>query len=423
MAESVRSTPENSFPKFDSRKVKLISPRMNFWDGWFVTDINGDIASVNGYKIMIGLGQILHRKSNARLVYFYSRDGENYTEGGILFTSPLVRNPKEWSGSTILRSDGTLQTFYTIVQSYQTREGRQNHQRIATAIQSVSTSTNSLVIGSPIFHEVLFEPDGKLYQSLEQARELEKKMPTHHDWSRGDALNNNFCFRDPKFVFDKSKNKAYLLFEANTGPQSGHPENVVKSRYLGKMTFFYRPTPDALKANGCVGVAELHMDSAPLLHLTKASLLPPIMTTNLVTDEIERINAIKHDKYWYLFCNTHTNKWAFNNDNLMNRDIMLGFRSSNLMGPYEPLNGNGVVIQQHSPGPRQTAVQQNRQRVYSWLLSTDMTVTSYADYGTNGYGFLVKQRTVAPTVILKIEGLRTKITKLIHDVKPAGKKR
>lgn len=419
MAESIRTTPETAFPKFDSRKVKLISRKIDFWDGWFVTDIHGNIANVGGYKVMIGLGRLLAHSAHPRLVYFYSRDDEHYYEGGPLFPTPLVHDAKEWSGSTILRPDGMLQTFYTVVNSYQTRTGRQNHQRIATAIQPVHTDNRSLRFGNPVFHDVMFAPDGKLYQSLEQARTLEEQMPTRSDWNRGNALNNNFCFRDPKFVFDEDENKAYLLFEANTGPRSDHPENVVKSEYVGGSISYYRPTPDALKANGCVAVAELQMDNVGTRHLTRATLLPPLLTTNLVTDEIERINAIKLDNYWYLFCVTHTNKWAFNTSTLTNRDIMLGFRSRNLMGPYEPLNGNGVVIQQHTPGRRQTALHQNKQRVYSWLLLSDMTVTSYADFGTNQYGRLIKQRTVAPSVALKIDGLRTKITKVIHNVNPA----
>lgn len=419
MAESVRSTSETMFPRFDSRKVKLISRRMDFWDGWFVTDVHGNIANVGGYKVMVGLGRLLSSSSHPRLVYFYSRDDDHYVEGGPLLPTPLIKDAKEWSGSTILRPDGTLQTFYTIVNTFYNRTGRQNHQRIATAIQKVHADSRGLRFSAPTFHDILFGPDGKYYQTIDQAWALEEKMPTRNDWNRGSALNNNFCFRDPKFVFDEDENKAYLLFEANTGPRSGDPENTVKAEYVGGPTSRYQATADALKANGCVGVAELHMDNVGVRHLTRANLLPPLLTTNLVTDEIERINAVKYDNYWYLFCVTHTNKWAFNNPSLMNRDIMLGFRSRHLMGPYEPLNGNGVVVQQYSPGKRQTAVHQNRQRVYSWLLLSDMTITSYADYGTNQNGQLIKQRTVAPSVALKIDGLRTKITKVLYNVNPA----
>lgn len=420
MAESVHSTPETNFPSFDSRKVNLISPKLDFWDAWFVTDINGDIADVGGYKVMVGLGRRIDDQSHPRLVYFYSRDNSHYVEGGPLLPAPLMKDAKEWSGSTILRPDGKLQTFYTVVNTFYNRTGRQNHQRIATAIQNVQANTKGLRFSAPIFHEVLFAPDGKLYQSIEQAWEAEEKSPTRGNWARGNALNNNFCFRDPKFVFDSDNNKAYLLFEANTGPRSSDPEGQVKADYIGGPTSSFRPTPDALKANGCIGVAELTMDRAGgTRHLTRATLRPPMLTTNLVTDEIERINAIKYDGYWYLFCVTHTNKWAFNIPELVNRDVMLGFRSRTLFGNYEPLNENGVVVQQYSPGRRQTAVHQNKQRVYSWLLLSDMTVTSYADYGTNASGQLVKQRTIAPSIVLKIDGLQTKITKVLYNILPA----
>ena len=84
----------------------------------------------------------------------------------------------------------------------------------------------------------------------------------------------------------------------------------------------YIPTPDDLKANGCVGVLELTNAD-----YTLGSFCHPWLTGNLVADEIERINVFHHQGHIDLFVVAHGDQCALlsSKPDLLNWDFMLGF--------------------------------------------------------------------------------------------------
>lgn len=420
-AGSIKATKSNTFPEFDNAKVRALVPDMDVWDNWLVLDEYGNVADVCGFTVLIALGQPLDHSYASKVVYFYSKDDEHYVYGGHMFPERLVAGAEEWSGSTILRRDGLLQTFYTVTSGRTVNGMWESYQRIATAIQNVmlcvdtNTNEDALVLEAPLAHNIILQPDGQLYQTPAQSNEMEAKHPNLHNRPAGNDQPNNCCFRDPKFFRDPASGMAYLLFEANTG-SAICPENQVKPEYISsnpKAASKYTATIDALKANGCVGMAVLRDHQ-----FRQAQFLPPILTSNLVTDEIERVNVIFRDGSYYLYFVSHTNKMAFDGDDMVNRDLLLGFRSRTLTGPYTPLNGNGVVLQQKSPGAMYQGQDTNPQYVYSWLVLPDDTVLSYANFGANAKGEVKKIRTAGPTVTLDIKGGRTQVTGLIYDIQP-----
>lgn len=400
----------NTFPEFDIEKIKPFMEGFDIWDSWFALDENGELASIEGFRVLCALGLKKADDSNiARINYFYSKDGHSFVSGGLLFPHRLFSDIQEWSGSTLLRSDGSVQTFYTTAMGY-IRDGVwQTFQRLATAIQRPVVKEGVLTFSAPQYHDLLLEPDGHFYQNVDQAVDNELRMPTLHNRSYGNDQINNLCFRDPFFFRDPATQKNYLLFEANTGP-ANDAEGTVRRNYIGNDNFDpdYRPTVDDLKANGCVGIAEFTDDQ-----YTKLTMMPPLLTANLITDEIERITVIARDCSYYLFCVTHGNKMTILDDTFINRDMLMGFKAPSLFGPYTPLNGSGVVIQQKSEGAMYTGQANNQQYVYSWNVLPDLSVLSYANYSYSATeGKLTTTKTVGPRVQLSIQGSQTEITNL-----------
>ena len=441
------------FPHFDPQHVKVLMPGYDVWDNWYVLDEHNQIADVQGFRVLVALAASTDSFDETNLYYFYSRDGVHYHAGGKVFTTPLQSGTQEWSGSTILRDDGTLQTFYTVVKESGDYSGRgqrrpqgsqgmptgmppqtdgngdgaaqaptgqapgqqgqmsmmQNDQRLATAVQDVIVIGNRLSLAEPRYHAILAVPDGQYYQTMTQASERETLFPTSS--VTGSTQSNNFCFRDPHFFKDPADGRSYLLFEANTG-SAVCPEGSVKREYIGNATFEpdYTPTPDELKANGCIGIAELTNDG-----YTAVRFMPPLLTSNLVTDEIERVNLLKVKDDYYLFCIGRVSKMAMSCEALERSTFMLGFRSRALTGPYTPLNRHGVVIRQQSFSSDMMN-SADTQSVYSFLLQPDLTVLTYAQYSTDTNGTLQKIRSAGPTLKLNIKGSRTQVGEVIYNI-------
>lgn len=413
-------TPETTFPKFDITQIKALSSDMNIWDTWMVLDESGNIAKVRGFNVLIALG---HHSGvdNPRLVYFYTSDNLHYHFGGDLLPERLVKGCQEWSGCSILRRDGRLQTFYTISQHADDSSVDGNYQRIATAIQAPWKRTGQsghleLLFDRPSEHKIIMEPDGRYYQTFDQMVRGESQYPNQHDVSKGSDRNNNFCFRDPCFFRDPKTGAPYLLFEANTGseyyPEGDWQPECVSDDFTSTMR--RRPTTNELKANGCVGMARLED-----YEYTEARMLPPLLTSSLATDEIERINLMYIDDYYYLFFTTRGAMMSTTNPDLMHRNMMIGFRSQTLRGGYKPLNGNGVVIQQHVNASNIQLPLDDPQYVYSWFLLPNSRVLTYAWHATNDAGETYVKFTAGPSAVLAIEGDRTYVTGVDYNIQPA----
>ena len=438
-ARQISPRPENSVPPFDTYKIKTLMPGYHVWDSWFALTEEGQVAKIEGFILLFALVCPLSATDEVnnpyhprqgdlreRIAYFYSDDGVHYHVGGFLFARPVYDDIREWSGSTILRDDGRLQTFYTIARGQNIAGVWQTEQRMATAIQTMALATGSggrcLVVSSTDYHALLKEPDGLLYENPEQSAERESTYATRHRIDSGDDQYDNFCFRDPKFIKDPATGRTYLLFEANTGP-AFCPAGSVRRAFIGHKDYHidYVPTPDDLKANGCVGVMELTNSD-----YTYGSFCHPWLTSNLVTDEIERINVVCHQGHIYLFVVAHGDKCTLlsHQPDLMNRDFMLGFRAKSLFAELEPMNGSGVVLQQKSLGPMYTGQKENKQYVYSWLIvpglrAGELDCISYANYSTDRQGQCQPVKSAGPILTLQIKGLNSRIVDQRYGILPA----
>lgn len=421
-AAKIKATESNTFPPIDVGKLTALLDDSHVWDNWMVLDEDGLPADLHGFRVIIALirPNTLDQGAGEKIGYFFSSDKVHYEFGGFLFDVPVFSDVREWSGSTFVRDrDGFVQTFYTISTACNYLNVWQTKQRFATAIQEFDVKNGKLKIIDTKYHEFFKEPDGVKYETAEQASEKELHFPTAHSRAFGSDQTENHCFRDPKFYRDPKTGKAYVIFEGNTGPDA-FPSGVVDRQYVGTEGV-YQPSSDELKANGCVGVIELTNDD-----YTFGVFRDPWLTTNLVTDEIERINVVYHQGHTYLFVVGHGNKFtAVNkNEDLTNRDFMLGFRADTFLGKLTPMNESGVVVQQKSLGAPYAGQMQNQQYVYSWLLVPTETTAddnvfdclSYANYSVNSKGETTLTMTAGPTISVKINGLKSEIVGLKYNI-------
>lgn len=429
-ASKIKQTATNTVPPFDPSKIKALMPEYQSWDNWIMLNEAGFVAQVLGFYVVIALvrPRTADFSAGERIAYFYSKDGEHYHVGGFLFEDTLYKDLREWSGSTILRDDGKMQTFYTVSYGAEVNGAWQTVQRFATAIQKPYVEDGKLKFATE--HHALLggacEPDGQLYETPAQASAREVKNPTRHSRYAGSDQTENNCFRDPCFFRDAKTGKRFLVFEGNTGP-AFHRAGVIRDEYIGSKGLSkegFEPTEDMLKANGCVGIIELTNDD-----YTFGTFLRPWLTANLVTDEIERIKVIRHQDHVYLFCAGHGNKNALNSENgdLINRDYMLGFRAKEFGGALTPLNGSGVVIQQKSLGAAYQGQELNQQFQYSWLIVPFLNSAStnvfdcmcYTNYSVVEDGTIQPSMNAGPNLSIRIDGLTTCITDLRYVIKPA----
>ena len=265
-----------------------------------------------------------------------------------------------------------------------------------------------MVLEKPFYHALLALPDGNLYQTLAQARTYAKEHPINLI-KAGNRLVNNFCFRDPQFFKDPATQKAYLLFEANTGAGCCAEASVSRD-YIGGAGYdpLFAASADDARANGCIGIAEFTNGDYHTLNY-----LPPLLTTNLVTDEIERPNLVTYQGRYYLFCVTRSHNMTVASKDSAVSVFMLGFCADNLFGPYTPMNDSGVVIRQrHGAGGEGS----HPQNVYSFITLPDLTVLTYANYCNSGTGDVQKLRTAGPSVRLAISGTTSRIASIAYSV-------
>jgi len=341
----------NTAPEIDTQDLVEISSDSYIWDTWPLQDKNGHPAVVNGYKIIFALSvpnDVLpgKRHDTAEIVYFYSKDGKSWEPGGQVFEDGVALGSRQWAGSSIVDKDGRLHMFYTATG----RKGEEQlsyEQRIAVASAEISTTKGGVTFQDWSEHEVILEPEGEFYQTIEQTGQGEE----------------SYAFRDPYFFEDPKTGEEYLLFEANSAGRL--EDRFLKDEYIGSAGFGsnHEISEDSKAFNGSIGIAKA-VDG----DFNNFELLPPLLEANYVNEELERPSVIVKGNDYYLFAKTHSEKFA---PGLNAPEGLYGFVSSSLRGAYEPLNESGLVIANPINQPYQA---------YSWIVMPNGTVASFVNY-------------------------------------------
>jgi levansucrase len=139
-------------------------------------------------------------------------------------------------------------------------------------------------------------------------------------------------------------------------------------------------------------------------------LLPPLLVADGVNHELERPHVVVHDSRYYLF--VCTSRGSFHPE-AGGPTGLYGFVAPTLAGPYEPLNGSGLVVANPAGRPDQA---------YAWLVLPDLRVESFVNY-LPGQDTPARARfggTAAPTLTLALGETGTEILRNDEPGRTAG---
>lgn len=342
---------QNTAPIINADELEKLDDDYHTWDTWPLKNKDGSVATVNGYKIIFALSapsDVLPGKVHdiAEIRYFYSKNGKDWVSGGPVFEEGDALGSRQWAGSAMIDENNQIHFFYTATG----REGEEPltyEQRFAKASADVVTSKNGVSFENWSDHQIILEADGEYYQTKEQ----------------GDQGDIAYAFRDPEFFKDPKSGEEYIIFEGNS---SGAPaDRSCLPEHSGSPEFAeHHEVPEgSVLFNGSIGIAKATNDD-----YTEFELLPPLLEANCVNQELERPHIIVKGNQYYLFTDTHFDKFA---PGITGPEGLYGFVSDELFGDYEPLNGSGLVIANPEENPFQA---------YSWLVLPNGTVISFVHF-------------------------------------------
>jgi len=353
------------------------APDLHVWDTWPLRTRSGEIATVDGWQVLISLTAPAdvtpgERHDIAEHRYFVSRDGREWTDRGPVFGDDAL-GTRQWAGSA-LYDDGELYFFYTAAGDADSEDLTYTQRLDVGYGGTLETVDGELTIEGPWSHEVLLEADDEWYETQAQSGEM------------------TYTFRDPWFFEDPETGRTHLLFESNTPPAADDCGGDA----------------DQQAFNGCVGLA-VSPSGDPL----DWEFRPPIFDSVCVNQEIERPHVVVHEGRYYLFVSSHVDTFA---PGLSGYDALYGFVADSLGGEYRPLNESGLVVTNPASAPFQA---------YSWLAvdhGEELLVSgfcNYPEFDGVAIGELAalsgeeqRQRfagTLTPTLRVAVDGEQTRI--------------
>lgn len=354
------------------------------WDTWPLTGLDTKPITYKGWHVIFSLVAPRNiffgdRHWEAKIGYFYSKNGKDWTYGGHLFPDGYSKGSREWAGTAIYTAGGNVTQFYTA--SGKDNGGINNTdflQRLAMSSGKIQADSKGVWFEGFRNHKIIAEADGKYYQTQEQ--------------SQGAPI--IYAFRDPFIFQDPKDKKVYALFEGNTAGVAGTYE--CKQRDLGTLPPGHKVSDDANLYTGNIGL----MQATDGVKMSKWKLLPPVLSTNCVNQQTERPHLVVKDGMYYLFTISHQFTYA---PGLTGPDGVYGFVGPSLRSDYKPLNASALVLGNPPDAPIQN---------YSHEVMPNLIVQSFIDTipGANGpvYG-----GTLAPSLQLSIDGANTHLTRVL----------
>ena len=293
-------------------------PGLDIWDSWPVQEEDGSTTTAGGAELWMALsapaaGHPEERHDRARIRLF-ARTADRWRDLGDVFADGASPGSREWSGSAVHRRDGTVSVFYTAA-GVRGEVRPTFHQRV---VEVRAWLTEACTLEQDVEHRVVLRGEGR-YLPADEVEGGPGRIR---------------AFRDPGWFRDPADGREYLLVAASV---PGH------DHFTG-------------------AVALARQDGAGW------ALLPPLLVSEGVNHEIERPHVVvHHGRYHLFFC---TNSQSFHPAGSAPTGLY-GFVAPALAGPYEPLNGSGLVIRNPPAQPDQA---------YAWLVLPDLRVESFVNY-------------------------------------------
>jgi levansucrase len=323
----------------EPRDVRPLVPGLDFWDLWPVRAPGGEVASPCGREVWCGLsapatGDPGERHGVARIRLLLASHDEGvrtWTDGGPLFGTGESAGSREWAGSaTYDPATGRLSAYYTAAGVRGEAEPT-FRQRLMGTSAPVRCDGGVPVLGPWSAHRELVVADASRYQPAAE----EHGVPGFIK-----------AFRDPFRFDDPATGLSSLLFTGSLAAARDRDFNGV----VGIATARGRDDDD--DGGGGPGDWEL---------------LDPLLTADGVNNELERPHVVVHQGRYHLFFSTQARTFA---PGVLGPTGLYGFVGDALLGPYQPLNGSGLVLRNPPAEPFQA---------YSWLVLGDLSVSAFVD--------------------------------------------
>lgn len=318
---------QNTIPLIDPADVHPILPGIDLWDLWPLQNADGTTALFDGASLWFVLcapalpdPEARHDIVRIRLMT-HAADGTWRDHGHAL---PDGFNPgsREWAGSALWHPEtGEVTLFYTVA-GYPDEEARSFAQRLFQTRGKLNTD-DFTISGWSDPHENIIADDVN-YTLVNQ---------------REGAPGFIKGFRDPAHFRDPKTGETYIVFTGS----------------LKASTHAF---------NGCIGIARARDEA-----LTQWDILPPILSADGLNNEQERPLLIHRGGHYYLFWSTQ--RKVFAPDGPSGPNGVYGAVADDVLGPWRPLNGTGLVAANPEEAPFQT---------YSWWVDAALDVWGFIDY-------------------------------------------
>jgi levansucrase len=362
-------SPEAQLGVIGAENAQPLLPDVALWDIWPVQTDDGSLADIAGGSLWVMLSapreadpDARHNKARMRLI---QRTPSGWLDCGDLLPDGFSPGSREWSGSTRINTQtGDVTLWFTAAG----RRGEINpdaEQRLFQAMGKLDVSGALPVIAQWCNLTESVQNDGTHYADLN----INKGVPGR---IKG--------FRDPYWFRDPATGKGYVLF---TGSKSAAQS---QSDY-----------------DGVIGVAE----ATDIDGFAPFALLPPIIDADGLANELERPHMFVRDGLYYLFWSTQSSVFAHGAPRPPTG--LYGMVGPTLFGPFEPLNGSGLVLANPVSEPRQA---------YAWQVLPSLDVVSFVDFwGLKNRDITSNPDlkaahfggTIAPMVKIEINGKNTRI--------------
>nr|WP_183627548.1 glycoside hydrolase family 68 protein [Novosphingobium sediminicola] len=324
---AIAPSAQNTIPLIDPADVHPILPGIDLWDLWPLQNADGSTTLFNGASLWFvlcapALPDPEARHDIVRIRLMTHAADSTWRDHGHALPDGFNPGSREWAGSALWHPEaGDVTLFYTVA-GYPGEEARSFAQRLFQTTGKLNTD-DFTITGWSAPHENIIA-DNVHYTLVNQ---------------REGAPGFIKGFRDPAHFRDPKDGATYIVFTGS----------------LKASTHAF---------NGCIGIARATNDA-----LTEWQILPPILSADGLNNEQERPLLIHRGGHYYLFWSTQ--RKVFAPDGPSGPNGVYGAVADDVLGPWRPLNGTGLVAANPDDAPFQT---------YSWWVDADLDVWGFIDY-------------------------------------------
>ncbi|MBT8077099.1 MAG: glycoside hydrolase family 68 protein [Gammaproteobacteria bacterium] len=311
-------------PQLEAGELQPVIDGHYLWDQCPVHDKRGDPVVHRGVELWLALSAPVsadpaerHIRARLRLLM---RGSPDWIDCGNLLPDGFSQGSREWAGMLYLDDANGATLFFTAAGFA--------GERMPSYTQRIFEASGTLVTDAliPRFenwedHGEPIRADGHLYE-----------LANEGEGEPGSIK----AFRDPFYFRDPADGQEYLLFSASDAKA-------------------------ASEKNAAIGIAAADLSSGRWV------LQEPLVVGDGVTNEMERAHIVFKSGNYYIFWSTHG--WTID-PRLKGPTGLYGMVSNTFNGPYEALNGSGLVAANPASCPYQG---------YSWLVADDLSVSSFVD--------------------------------------------